>query len=137
MKQVKDAILNFFRTIAGYVLFYYLLQGYHYVSGVSPFVYILALLLFMMVLNVLSLLILKKVLNYDPAFMFQMPALPYALYRMAMELVFFIFLCTVFGGFHYLFLVIIGISYTFGVLRHYSRVHRRMIEGRRAERSRQ
>jgi len=78
--------------------------------------------------------LMKGVFEFDPLFMFKMPILVYAFYRMTLELIFLIFLfamirpTTAFGTL--LIVLLVGLMYLFGVLRHWIRQNRMMIEGR-------
>jgi len=132
MKPVKDALLHLIRSVGGYALFYFLFKIYldGVVTGISPLVYYLAVIVFIEILNFAATWLMKRILGFDPAFSFKMPILVYALYRMALEFIFMIFLFTILG-FHFWIVILVGLFYFFGVLRHYARLNRRMIEGRR------
>ena len=135
MKQIRDAFLYFVRSVAGYLVFFGLWQVYASgrISGVAPWWYLLFVFIGLELLGVMTGRVMKKVFDYDPLFMFKMPILAYALYRMVLELVFLIFLFamlrpSVAGAVLMVFAV--GLLYLFGVLRHWVRQNRMMIEGR-------
>jgi len=132
MKQVKDALLHVARSVCGYVLFYALLRLYEDVRGVSFWVYLPAVIIGLELLNLAVGRLLKRLFGFDPLFVYQMPLLVYAMYRMGLELIFLIFLFAVLGFSPWL-VVFVGLIYIFGLLRHSIRLHRMMIEGRRPE----
>ena len=129
MKQVKDAILHFLRSVAGYVLFYGIIQAYSWFSGLSPFVYFIGAIILLEVLNWVVGWVLKRAFGFDPLFVYQMPVLVYAFYRMMLEMIFLLFLFTILG-FRVWLVLFVGVIYLFGVIRHSIRVNRLMIEGR-------
>lgn len=128
MKPVRDAILHFLRSIAGYVLFYYLLQLYSSISGIALWMYLLSVIILIELANLIITWLMKKMFAFDPLFRFQMPLLVYALYRMVLEMAFLIFLFAIFGFSPWLVLLV-GALYFFGVLRHSARLNRMMMEG--------
>lgn len=135
MKQVRDALLYLARSVAGYILFYGSWRFYASgrITGIAPWWYFLLVLIGLELLGLIAGRLMKKLFDYDPLFMFKMPILVYAFYRMVLELVFLIFLFAVFrptvaGA--AMIVLIVGLLYLFGVLRHWIRQNRMMIEGR-------
>jgi len=140
MKQVRDALLYIARSVVGYVAFYGLWRLYWSggISGVSPWIYFLLILIALELLGLVVARLMKRLFDYDPLFMFKMPILIYALYRMALEFIFLAFLLAMLrpsmaGA--VVFVLMIGLFYFFGVLRHWIRQNRMMIEGRAPESS--
>ena len=135
MKQVRDAFLYLGRSVAGYILFYGLWRFYASgrITGLALWWYLLLVLIGLELLGLIASRLMKKIFEYDPLFMFKMPILAYAFYRMVLELVFLIFLFamlrpTIAGA--ALIVLIVGLLYLFGVLRYWIRQNRMMIEGR-------
>jgi len=133
MKRVWDAVLHLVRSLVGYVLFYYIIKFFEHVEGISPWIYFLGVFIALEVLNLLVTLILRKVFGFDPLFGFKMPLLVYAFYRMVLEFAFLIFLFAVFG-FSPLWVILVGLIYVFGVIRHSIRLNRMMLVGQPGER---
>ncbi|HEQ60501.1 MAG TPA: hypothetical protein ENN74_02720 [Firmicutes bacterium] len=135
MKPIRDAGLYLARSVAGYLLFYALWRFYASgrITGIAPWWYFLFILVGLELLGLMTGRLMKRVFDYDRLFMFKMPILAYAFYRMVLELVFLIFLLALLrpglGGAAVITLLV-GLLYLFGVLRHWIRQNRMMIEGR-------
>jgi len=142
MKQVRDGFLYLLRSIAGYLVFYGMFQmvATGQVTGIPIWVFLLIVLGVLELLGWLTGRVFEKAFGYDPLFMFRMPILAYALYRMALEFIFLIFLVTILqprSWLLYFFILLgVGILYGFGVLRHWFRMNRMMLEGGPPDRSR-
>jgi len=85
------------------------------------------------ILNLVATWLMKRILGYDPLFVYRMPLLVYAIYRMILEMLFLIFLFVILGFTPWLVLLV-GIFYLFGVFRHSLRLNRILIEGEKGGR---
>ena len=136
-KKTSDSVRAGRRlTIAGYLLFYgaLLFLSRNVITGISPLWILLGLFVAFILFDLLTVKLMKKLFDFDPAFMFHMPILAYALYRMFLDFILLFFLFAVLRPLSVPMVIgivgLVGIFYLFGVLRHWSRLNRMMIEGR-------
>jgi hypothetical protein len=135
MKRIRDAFLYLLRSIAGYVLFYWLLLGQDFAKIEPWWLKLIAIIVLLEVFNLVVIRLMRKLFEFDPLFMVKMPILPFALYRMALEFFFLVFLFTVLNPLLNMPLMLmvvcmVGVSYFLGVVIHWVRYNRMMIEGK-------